>query len=99
MRLSDEPEIVKQANALYEKINKLGLDVLYDDRDASAGVKLKDADLIGLPLRLVVSDKTVKDGVYELKERMSSRARVVKDIIGEIDKYKTFINQPIGKTL
>ncbi|OGL59042.1 hypothetical protein A3E96_03280 [Candidatus Uhrbacteria bacterium RIFCSPHIGHO2_12_FULL_46_13] len=99
VRLSDEPEIVKQANALYEKINKLGLDVLYDDRDASAGVKLKDADLIGLPLRLVVSDKTVKDGVYELKERMSSRARVVKDIIGEIDKYKTFINQPIGKTL
>ena len=88
VRLGDEPEIVKQADTLYEKINKLGLDVLYDDREASAGVKLKDADFIGLPWRVVVSAKTLAEHAYELKERTAPQAVIVKDVIQEISKFK-----------
>jgi len=54
---------------LYQKLSQAGAEVLYDDRDVSAGEKLKDSDLIGIPLRLVVSEKT-GTGV-ELKQRTS----------------------------
>jgi prolyl-tRNA synthetase len=47
-----------------------GLDVLYDDREESPGVKFNDADLIGLPVRLVVSPRNLRDGVVELRHRL-----------------------------
>jgi prolyl-tRNA synthetase len=62
-------EVAAQAQALYERLQAEGLAVLYDDRDASAGVKFNDADLIGLPLRLTVSKRSVKDGLIEAKWR------------------------------
>jgi prolyl-tRNA synthetase len=62
-------EVATQAQALYERLQAEGLAVLYDDRDASAGVKFNDADLIGLPLRLTVSKRSVKDGRIEAKWR------------------------------
>ena len=80
VRLGDEPEIVKQADTLYEKINKLGSEVLYDDREISSGVKLKDADLIGLPLRVIVSAKTVAAGKFEYKQRAADKTALSSDI-------------------
>jgi prolyl-tRNA synthetase len=62
-------EVAAQAQALYERLKAQGLAVLYDDRDASAGVKFNDADLIGLPLRLTVSKRSVKEGRIEAKWR------------------------------
>jgi prolyl-tRNA synthetase len=62
-------EVADQAQALYEHLRAEGLAVLYDDRDASAGVKFNDADLIGLPLRLTISKRSVKDGRIEAKWR------------------------------
>src|SRR3989344_1299419 len=74
----------KSADALYEKLQKEGVEVLYDDRDARAGEKFADADLIGIPLRAVVSDKTPV-GKVEIKarltvvgqERTSDSARII----------------------
>ncbi|MDE2102787.1 MAG: hypothetical protein KGL39_36420, partial [Patescibacteria group bacterium] len=60
---------------LYEQLSKAGIEVLYDDRDATAGEKFADADLIGLPLRLVVSEKT-KDKV-EVKKRGEKKSKLV----------------------
>jgi prolyl-tRNA synthetase len=60
---------------VYEKLKSLGIDVLFDDRDVSAGEKFKDADLIGIPIRLVVSPKT-KD-LIEYKERTSDKIEVL----------------------
>ncbi len=53
--------VAAQAEALYERLSASGLAVLYDDRDLSAGVKFADADLIGLPLRLTVSKRSVQE--------------------------------------
>jgi prolyl-tRNA synthetase len=65
------PEVAERAEALYERLQAEGLAVLYDDRDASAGVKFNDADLIGLPLRLTASKRWLADGAIEAKWRTS----------------------------
>ena len=57
------------ANAVEELLTDAGIDVLYDDRDESAGVKFADADLIGIPLRLTVSPRSIKAGGIEVKLR------------------------------
>ncbi|OGY28283.1 MAG: hypothetical protein A3F33_00155 [Candidatus Woykebacteria bacterium RIFCSPHIGHO2_12_FULL_43_10] len=65
------------ANEVYHKLVSAGVEVLYDERDCSAGVKLGDADLVGLPLRVVVSDKTAAENKVELKARNSEEVRVI----------------------
>ena len=57
------------AEKLYQELSSAGIEVLLDDRDCRAGVKFKDADLIGIPLRVVISERGVKDGKLELKWR------------------------------
>lgn len=76
-RLSDKPEVVEQADALYDRLTASGMAVLYDDRDLRAGEKFGDADLMGIPYRVIISDKTVAAGNYELKARQASEAQVV----------------------
>ena len=51
--------------------------MLYDDRDVGAGVKLNDMDLIGLPVRVIVSERNLKDGVVEVSFRRSGRVEMV----------------------
>ncbi|MHB1865116.1 MAG: aminoacyl--tRNA ligase-related protein [Candidatus Saccharimonadales bacterium] len=70
-RLGDQQAVVQQADDLYEKLTAEGFEVLYDDRDLRVGEKFADADLLGIPYRLVVSNKTVSNGGVELKERTS----------------------------
>lgn len=71
-----------RADDLYEQLTGEGLSVLYDDRDKRTGEKFADADLIGLPVRLVVGDKTPSDKV-EYKSRMSEETQLksVQDLI------------------
>ena len=69
--VSDEDEEqMNCANKMYEELTKAGVEVLLDDRSERAGVKLKDADLIGIPYRITVG-KTLKEGKVEFKERQS----------------------------
>jgi len=80
--MNNELRIKNKADKIYESLKKADIEILYDDReDISAGEKFSDADLIGIPYRLVVSDKT-KDKI-ELKKRDSSKVRImsVKDLI------------------
>lgn len=69
VRLGKKDGSEKEADKIYETLQKEGIEVLYDDRDESSGVKLKDADLIGIPLRIVVSEKTLSKKSLEIKER------------------------------
>ena len=69
--------VADEADALYEEMRGAGLDVLYDDRDESAGVKFNDADLLGLPVRMVVSPRNLKNGEIEVKSRSGGDARMV----------------------
>jgi prolyl-tRNA synthetase len=64
-------DCVKAADGLYELLQKSGLDVLYDDRDARAGVKFSSMDLIGIPYHITVGPRGIQNGEYELKHRRS----------------------------
>jgi prolyl-tRNA synthetase len=69
----------KEANKIYEDLVEAGIEVLYDDRDeASAGEKFKDADLIGCPYRVVVSEKTLAENSVEIKNRSEEKAELIK---------------------
>jgi len=73
----NDPRVVEAAEGLYAELQARGFEVLYDDRDEGAGVKFNDADLIGIPLRLTVSPRTLKQNGAELKLRWEKEARVV----------------------
>ncbi len=78
--LADTPEIAAEADALYLQLKEAGVEILYDDRDgkaASAGVKFADAELIGIPLRITVSKRSMQNGGAELKLRKGGEAEVV----------------------
>ena len=66
---SKEPKMATVAERLYAEMNGAGLEVLYDDRDERPGVKFKDADLLGLPLRVTVGSRAVKEDVVEIRRR------------------------------
>ena len=70
-------DVAEQADALYSELTAQGVEVLYDDRDESAGVKFADADLIGVPHRVVVSPRLNEQGSYEYKARTSSEAKIL----------------------
>lgn len=61
--------VVAAADELYEHLTNAGIEVLYDDRDVRPGEKFADADLMGIPYRVVVSEKTLASGQYEVKAR------------------------------
>ncbi|HLQ45707.1 MAG TPA: proline--tRNA ligase, partial [Planctomycetaceae bacterium] len=67
--LQEEPAVLQAAEAIYSQLQQLGVDVLLDDRAQRAGVKFKDADLIGFPLRVVIGGKGLQEGQIELKWR------------------------------
>lgn len=68
---------VAEADQAYEALRRAGIDVLYDDRDASAGEKFADSDLYGIPVRLVVSGRSLEKGGVEMKRRTESESVIV----------------------
>jgi prolyl-tRNA synthetase len=79
-------EIEKEADRVYEMLEENDIEVLYDDRDVRAGEKFADADLIGIPVRLVVSEKTVSAGGVEMTKRGNGKGTLVaeSDIIDSL---------------
>ncbi|MDQ6644727.1 MAG: His/Gly/Thr/Pro-type tRNA ligase C-terminal domain-containing protein, partial [Chloroflexota bacterium] len=73
----DKTETGAAAEQLYADLTAVGVEVLFDDRAETAGVKFNDADLLGLPLRAVVSKRSLKNGGVELKLRSQKESRVV----------------------
>jgi prolyl-tRNA synthetase len=73
----DRDEVRAAAETVYEALRDDGIDLLYDDRDEPAGVKFKDADLLGVPLRLTVSPRSLTRGAIEIKRRDASESRDV----------------------
>jgi prolyl-tRNA synthetase len=73
----DKEETRQAAEKLYADLTAAGVEVLYDDRDERAGVKFNDADLIGLPIRAVISRRALKNGGIEMKLRSQQESRIV----------------------
>jgi prolyl-tRNA synthetase len=81
-----DTEQMRIANELYESLRSLGVDVIIDDRDERAGVKFKDADLIGIPMRITVGKK-INEGLVEFKLRNAGDIELV-DIDAVINRVK-----------
>lgn len=77
LRTASGQETSKAALAAYEALQKAGITVLYDDRDETAGVKFAESDLLGIPYRVIVSEKTARQSKVELKKRSEKAAQLV----------------------
>jgi len=73
----DDEKVAQVAEDIYKQLLSKGIDVLLDDRDLRGGVKFKDADLIGIPIRITVGQKSVADGNVEIKLRCESQSTKV----------------------
>jgi len=74
---TDNEEVAARAESLYAELKREGLEVLFDDRAESPGVKFNDADLLGMPLRVVLSPRTMKTGSVEVKMRGEKEVALV----------------------
>lgn len=76
-RLGESQKVVVAADDLYAELTSKGIEAIYDDRDARAGEKFGDADLMGIPYRVVISEKTAASGKHELKARTEEEAKML----------------------
>jgi prolyl-tRNA synthetase len=89
----DRPDVVQACERLYEELQQTDISVLYDDRDESPGVKFNDADLLGMPLRLTVSPRTLEKESVELKRRSEKESTLVP--LGEaVARLQELLKQP-----
>jgi len=73
----DDEKVSQVAEKIYQQLLNNSIDVLLDDRDLRGGVKFKDADLIGIPVRVTIGKKSVADGKVEIKLRAESQSQKV----------------------
>ncbi len=91
----DNPSVAEQAEKLYVDLTAAGVSVLFDDRLESPGVKFNDADLLGIPLRITVSPRTLEKSAVELKWRTEKKAAVtpLEDLV---ERVKALIAEKTG---
>jgi prolyl-tRNA synthetase len=78
LRLGESEAVVNASNELYAFLSGKGIEVLFDDRGGvTAGEKFADSDLLGVPYRVVVSERSIKDGGYEVKKRTEEKGKIV----------------------
>jgi prolyl-tRNA synthetase len=78
MNIGQGEDVIEQAEKLYVQLQNQGYEVLFDDREESPGVKFKDADLLGMPIRLAVSARTLRENSVEVKLRREKDKQMVK---------------------
>ncbi len=88
-------EVMKVANSLHNDLQSAGVEVLMDDRDQRPGFKFKDADLIGIPLRVVVGERGLKEGQLEIKWRTESEASML-PLDGAVAKLAGMVREARG---
>ena len=91
---ADQSEVAEQSQKLYDALTARGVEVLWDDRQVSAGVMFSDADLFGVPVRVVVSPKGLKNGTIEI----ASRDKSMKEIV-PVDQAEDFVYDYVLKAL
>ena len=100
LNITDE-DVMSAAESIYDQLGTAGIDVLMDERKARPGFKFKDADLIGIPLRVIVGGKGLADGVVELKWRTDSDVtripldQIVDTVINELAERTSAESQQV----
>lgn len=98
---ADDAEIKGAADAIYDALQKKGIEVIYDDRDVRAGVMFSDADLLGVPVRVVVSPRSLSEGAIELSTRDKKvslkvpKENIIDEVCALIDKLQKEINESV----
>ncbi|MBT0654060.1 proline--tRNA ligase [Geomobilimonas luticola] len=95
LNIKEEP-VRAASEAIYEELQQAGVEVLLDDRDERPGFKFKDADLIGIPLRIVVGSKNLADGNVELKDRKTGVVELLQ-IAEAVAKVRTQVREALGR--
>ncbi len=88
-----DKSLAAKAEEIYEQLQQAGIETAYDDRDERPGVKFKDADLIGYPLRVVVGLKTVNENKLEIKIRKSGEIRMLSLEDGYVEEIKALLKE------
>ena len=90
-----DPAQMAAAEEIYQQLWAAGFEALIDDRDERAGVKFKDADLIGIPIRIVVGAKNLAEGKVELKQRSGGDMELL-SIEDAVSKVKSIVSEALG---
>jgi prolyl-tRNA synthetase len=77
VQIGNSNEVMQECQNLYDELNNKGIEVFWDDREARPGEKFADADLMGIPYRIVISDKTISSEKYEIKGRTETESKLV----------------------
>ncbi|MEZ4568996.1 MAG: His/Gly/Thr/Pro-type tRNA ligase C-terminal domain-containing protein [Thermomicrobiales bacterium] len=99
--LGNDESISRQAEDLYESLMAVGVDTLFDDRQASPGVKFADADLIGVPIRVTISSRSIQAGGAEIKRRDQDRDEAVivplEGVLAHIQRERVALYEELAK--
>ena len=91
LNMDRSEEVVSAAESLYRDLQTAGIEVLFDDRNESPGIKFNDADLLGMPIRLLVSPKSLGNGGVEIKRRGEKESEIV-SIDSTVEKIKGLLD-------
>ena len=91
----DNPEVASVVEKVYQELVKEGIEVLYDDRNESAGIKFNDADLLGIPLRLTLSPRTLKSQSIEVKWRTEEETQLL-SLDNVTEEVKTLLGERLA---
>jgi prolyl-tRNA synthetase len=101
--LAKKEETRQAAERLYGELRQVGVEVLYDDRDASPGVKFADADLRGMPIRVTIGERSLEKGGVEVRRRRGGETRLVPvpqavaAVVEEIRSLRAEMNQALNQ--
>jgi len=93
---ADQPEVAEMSQKLYDELQAKGIEVLWDDRSVSAGFMFSDADLFGVPVRVVISPKGLKNGTIEISARDKSMAEK-KPVEEAVDFIVNYVTEELAK--
>ena len=89
---ADDPQIRELSDKIYDELKKAGVEVIFDDRKVSAGIMFSDADLLGVPVRAVISPRNLKQGIVEISLRDKSRSLSV-SIENAVDEINNLVKE------
>ena len=92
---TNDEEVIKKADDIYESLLNMGVDVLIDDRNERAGVKFNDADLIGYPVRVSVGKKALSEGKVEVLIRRTKEVVLIDADNNEAEKIKEILDTKV----
>ena len=91
----ENPQVAKAAESLYQDLTAQGLEVLFNDRHESPGVKFNDADLLGIPIRLTISPRSLEKNSAELKRRAEKEFQLL-PLEGIVEKIKEMVGEELS---